>query len=130
MVCLSHLALLTSTTLIILLWSTCLSLFIPVDTWRKLNIHKMFRRRPGRLLNVLCTFSLRHVSTGMRIYFWLNYNFILKVCTSEIFHHCFYQNFAQSAVLIGFSLLFPFLCVGLGDLSALFLLMPNTKNSS
>ena len=26
---------------------------IPVDTGRKLNVHKTFRRRPGRLLNVL-----------------------------------------------------------------------------
>ena len=30
----------------------------------KLNVHKTFRRRPGRLLNVLCTFNLRPVSTG------------------------------------------------------------------
>ena len=29
-----------------------------------LNVHKTFRRRPGRLLNVLCTFNLRPVSTG------------------------------------------------------------------
>ena len=29
----------------------------PVDTGRKLNVHKTFRRRPGRLLNVLCTFN-------------------------------------------------------------------------
>ena len=36
----------------------------PVDTGRKLKVHKMFRRRPGRLLNVLCTFNLRPVSTG------------------------------------------------------------------
>ena len=36
----------------------------PVDTGRKLNVHKMFRRRPGRLLNVLCTFNLCPVSTG------------------------------------------------------------------
>ena len=36
----------------------------PVDTGRKLNVHKTFRRRPGPLLNVLCTFSLRPVSTG------------------------------------------------------------------
>ena len=35
-----------------------------VDTGRKLNVHKTFRRRPGRLLNVLCTFNLRHMSTG------------------------------------------------------------------
>ena len=36
----------------------------PVDTGSKLNIHKMLRRRPGRLLNVLCTLNLRPVSTG------------------------------------------------------------------
>ena len=36
----------------------------PVDTENKLNVHKTFRRRPGRLLNVLCTFKLRRVSTG------------------------------------------------------------------
>ena len=36
----------------------------PVDTGRKLNVHKTFRRRPGRLLKVLCTFNLRPVSTG------------------------------------------------------------------
>ena len=34
-------------------------LHYPVDTGRKLNVHKTFRRRPGRLLNVLCTFNLR-----------------------------------------------------------------------
>ena len=32
---------------------------LPVDTGRKLNVHKTFRRRPGRLLNILCTFNLR-----------------------------------------------------------------------
>ena len=37
---------------------------IPVDTGRKLNVHKTFRRRPGRLLNVLCMFNLRPVPTG------------------------------------------------------------------
>ena len=36
----------------------------PVDTGRKLNVQKIFRRRPGRLLNVFCTFNLRPVSTG------------------------------------------------------------------
>ena len=40
-------------------------LVIPVDTGRKLNVHKTFRRRPGRLLNVLCTSNLRPVSMGM-----------------------------------------------------------------
>ena len=34
----------------------------PADTGRKLNVHKTFRGRPGRLLNVLCTFNLRPVS--------------------------------------------------------------------
>ena len=34
----------------------------PADTGRKLNVHKTFRRRPGRLLNVFCTFNLRPVS--------------------------------------------------------------------
>ena len=33
-----------------------------MDTRRKLNVHKTFRRRPRRLLNVLCTFNLRPVS--------------------------------------------------------------------
>ena len=36
----------------------------PVDTGRKLNVHKTFRKRPGRLLNAFCTFNLRPVSTG------------------------------------------------------------------
>ena len=36
----------------------------PVDTGRKLNVNKTFRRRPGHFLNVLCTFNLRPVSTG------------------------------------------------------------------
>ena len=34
------------------------------NTGRKLNVHKMFRRCPGRLLNVFCTFNLRPVSAG------------------------------------------------------------------
>ena len=29
-----------------------------------MNVHKTFRRRPGRLLNVLYTFNLRPVSAG------------------------------------------------------------------
>ena len=38
------------------------SLRITVDTGRKLNVHRTFRRRSGRVLNVLCTFNLRPVS--------------------------------------------------------------------
>ena len=36
-----------------------------VDTGRKLNVHKRFRRGPGRLLNVLYAFNVRPVSTGL-----------------------------------------------------------------
>ena len=39
----------------------------PIDTGRKLNVNKTFRRRPRRLLNILCTFNLRPVSTGIMI---------------------------------------------------------------
>ena len=56
-----------------ILFRTCLAKFKSinlVDTGRKLNVHKTFRRRPGRLLNVLCTFNLRLVSTGkLKCYF-------------------------------------------------------------
>ena len=36
----------------------------PLDTGRKLNVHKTFRRRPGHLLNVFCMFNIRSVSRG------------------------------------------------------------------
>ena len=49
---------------IILLNALYPSLQSPVDTGRKLNVHKTFRRRPGRLLNVLCTINLRPVPSG------------------------------------------------------------------
>ena len=38
----------------------------PIDTGRKLNVNKTFRRRPRRLLNVLCTFNLSPLSTGKK----------------------------------------------------------------
>ena len=44
----------------------------PVDTGRKLT----FRRCPGRLLNVICTFNLRPVSTGIVETFWLVETFL------------------------------------------------------
>ena len=47
-----------------------------VDTGRKFNVHKTFRRRPGRLLNVLCTFNLRPLSTGW--YYMCNSDIINK----------------------------------------------------
>ena len=37
---------------------------VPIDTGRKLNVHKTFRRRRGRLLNVLCMFNLSPASVG------------------------------------------------------------------
>ena len=39
---------------------------LPLDTGRKLKVDKTFRRLPGRLLNVLCTFNIRPMSIGMR----------------------------------------------------------------
>ena len=36
----------------------------PLDTRRKLNVHKTFRRYPEHPLNVSCTFHLRPVSRG------------------------------------------------------------------
>ena len=50
---------------------------MPVDTGRKLNVHKTFRRRPGCLLNVLCTFNLGPVSTGL-------YQFSLRKIKSKL----------------------------------------------
>ena len=41
------------------------STYFPVDTVRKLKVHKTFKRRPGRLLNALCTFNLRPVCAGL-----------------------------------------------------------------
>ena len=54
----------------ILWWSNLFSswsLFLlvnPLDTERKLNVHKAFRSRPGCLSNVLFTFNLRPGSRG------------------------------------------------------------------
>ena len=46
--------------------------FLPfsVDRGRKLNVHKTFRRRPGRLLNVLSTFNLCPVSMRLLLHSW------------------------------------------------------------
>ena len=41
--------------------------WFPVDTGRELKIHKTFRGCPGRLLNVLRTFTLRPVSAGFEL---------------------------------------------------------------
>ena len=52
--------------------------------------HKTFRR-PGCLLNVLCTFNLRAVSRGTRgIWYWVSDCFSLHVCNtgSPCSHNC------------------------------------------
>ena len=38
---------------------------IPLDTGRKLNVYKTFRRCPGPFLNISCTFNLRPVYRGI-----------------------------------------------------------------
>ena len=58
---------------------------IPVDTGRKLNVHKTFRTRPGRLLNVLCTFNLRPVSTGiLYLGFYNDWLYFLQIRVSDL----------------------------------------------
>ena len=49
-----------------LTWGFCTADTSPVDTGRKLNVHKTLPRRSARLLNVLCMFNLRSVSTGIK----------------------------------------------------------------
>ena len=44
---------------------SCCQSFPRVNTEPKLNVNETFRRRPGHLLNVLCTFSLRPVTTEL-----------------------------------------------------------------
>ena len=62
----------------------------PVDTGRKLDVHKTFRRRPAGLLNVLCTLSLRVVSTGYEVHtrprMFETSIFLDHVIVSMIFH--------------------------------------------
>ena len=45
--------------------STKCRYFASVDTGHKLNVHKTFRRCPGHLLNILCTFDLHPVFIGV-----------------------------------------------------------------
>ena len=46
---------------------------LPLNTGRKLNVFKMLRRRPGLLLNDLCTFNLRIVPRVLGILCNLRY---------------------------------------------------------
>ena len=51
---------------------------IPLNTGRKLNVHKT--GRPGRLLNVLCAFNLRPVSTEISENFLNNKKTVEATC--------------------------------------------------
>ena len=59
-----------------------------VGKGHKLNWHKTFRRRPGRLLNALCTFNLRSVSTGYGAgkFYKVSRNTICKSSHPEVFY--------------------------------------------
>ena len=62
-------------------WEAVIHVRTNMDTGRKFNVHKTFRRYPGRLLNVLCTFNLRPVSTRsfLTIYVILPYCWLFIV---------------------------------------------------
>ena len=45
-------------------WQSKIHPVVFPDTGRKLNVHKTFGRRSGRLLNILCMFNLRLLSRG------------------------------------------------------------------
>ena len=48
-------------TIFLIVFAVSISYINPADTGRKLNVHKTFTKR---LLNVLCAFNLRLLSTG------------------------------------------------------------------
>ena len=59
-----------------------------LDTGRKLNAYKTFRRRPGHLLNVLRTFDLSPVPSGgggIQMWIWFCSSNIPGVFTLQIF---------------------------------------------
>ena len=63
----------TRNLIILFKWSEASS---PLDIRRKLNLHKTFRRRLGRIRNVLCTINLRLKSRGLG-------------CNSKLIYHNF-----------------------------------------
>ena len=69
----------------------------PLDTGRKLNVHKTFRRRPGRLLKILCKFNLRLASTGN----WTKVAISFKLCIeSHFLYHFEIHGLPLSQVLV------------------------------
>ena len=70
----------------------------PIDTVRKLNVHKTFRRRPGRLLNVLCRFNLRPVSRE-KVFFeseWSHWEIPARMELPPILGGTIFQNTSQN----------------------------------
>ena len=67
---------------------TLINWIFPLDTGNKLNVHKTFGRRPGCLLNVLCTFNLRSLFRGLILQLPMHF------FTFPSMHFCF--NFCQT----------------------------------
>ena len=69
-----------------------------MHTGHKLNVHKRFRRRPGRLLNVLCTLNLRPVSTG-KMNLKIDSSTVALFCEScEMFENTYFVEHLRTAV--------------------------------
>ena len=68
----------------------------PLNTRRKLNVHKTFRTRPGCLQSVLCTFHLPPPSRGLNKWFlaWQNSCRTVQFYSRRCIHGavCFKQN--------------------------------------
>ena len=64
-------------------------LLYPLDTVQKLNVHQTFRKRPGRLLNVLCTFNLSPVSRGSGNFCRVVQGIVIKrnICLVRVRNH-------------------------------------------
>ena len=103
----------------------------PVDTGRKLNVHKTFRRRPGCLLDVLCTFNLRLVSTRWRSFAegvnvekndpCYSYNLFLLILPQFIINNNLYSHFCH-ILLFYYIIIYSLLLILLYFVIVLFLL--------
>ena len=68
----------------------------PLDTGRKFNVYKTFRRRPGRLLSVSCTFILHPVSRG----------FIHELVSgTAIFGTCYYYTYNVAVIYLLYTII-------------------------
>ena len=74
-----------------------------LDTGRKLNAHKTFRRRPGCLLNVLCTFNLHPVSRGWHLHY-IRYIFLKRNSGFSINENDFSSWYISSKFYTNFSM--------------------------